>query len=291
MFTGRHENRWMEAQNAEYASLNNSPGIFKLTHNDFLRETEQARCYLVSFVVGGYAVGSATLVSMDERLGLLTARHVWENEIVPAFDRFTLALGNRGEFGGFLRGLECRVANCRPFCVGTREAAKPDIAFIELTSEADRQRIGAVNPFYRIEKSKLEMIGRHAVSHMPVMVWGTLASNIEHSGAVQPAPIHHFCGEGERLTLWTKDTPWDYCEIKLRSGQGNYPNDYARMSGGGAWTVGVEELEPGKYAPPKLFLVGVTIEQAKQRGGSRQIVLHGPCSIYEGIVDHVNSTK
>lgn len=264
----------------EYLAVRNDGGI-QLPFEDFLRCTDQAELHSVSILVGGDARGSATLASIRGRFGLLTAKHVWENEIAKVTDRFRVARSDGISW-------QCPVEGCNPTIVGSPENERPDLAFIEL-SERERFAIAKLGRFYTVRPNKLGMLGKHAIQHMRVRIFGTLVSEDENKPSIQPDSVHSFKGEADRVTFWTEEGSWDYLQIRLRAGQSGYPSNYRGMSGGSSWTVASEIDDKGSVVSSQLLLLGVTIEQTPPSGGVCQIHQHGPRSIYSGLVSAIPS--
>src|SRR5712691_12964239 len=102
-----------------------------LTNGDYAEAGGAANEYSVSLINGNDLIGSATLVSIGDTYGLLTADHVWHYILQgEAKDHFCILLGPQ------LQRFEYPFQECTQVIVGRyspdHEEEGPDLTFIRL---------------------------------------------------------------------------------------------------------------------------------------------------------------
>src|SRR5689334_16270490 len=103
-------------------------GHGKPSEHDYAEAQKAADSYSVSLINGNALKGSATLVSIGNIYGLLTADHVWRHIKGEAKDHFCMVLSPQ------LARFEYPFEGCTPFIVGKYSEAHseegPDLTFI-----------------------------------------------------------------------------------------------------------------------------------------------------------------
>src|SRR2546425_761618 len=107
----------------------------------------------VSLVSGNNLIGSATLVSIGNICGLLTADHVWQFVLRgDAKDHFCMLVGRH------LHRFEYPFEHCNPIIIGNyspdHEEEGPDLAFIRLNNPLKLGIIKSRKSFYPLNASK-----------------------------------------------------------------------------------------------------------------------------------------
>src|SRR6266849_9480098 len=102
-----------------------------LTNEGYEDACRAANEYSVSLINGNDLIGSATLVSIGNTYGLLTADHVWQFILRgEAKDHFCILLGSQ------LQRFEYPFQECTPVIVGRyspdHEEEGPDLTFVRL---------------------------------------------------------------------------------------------------------------------------------------------------------------
>lgn len=247
-----------------------------------------ANDYSVSLVRGDKLIGSGTLVSIEGGHGILTADHVWQAlSRDPLLNHFAIVLGS------VAHRFECRFDECTPFVVGAysedHEEQGPDLAFIRLDNLLKVGDIKGRKSFYRLTAELGEMFRQIPRDQCPWIVWGApaeKASTVPTPGGEPVSKVIHFAGTSE-FTEIVERAGFDYVKVKIASGDGNFPSDFGGVSGGGVWIPFWYSEDPeGTVLKPmvSLLLAGVAYYQTGEESGWKTLILHGPRSIYERVI-------
>jgi hypothetical protein len=225
------------------------------------------------------------LCTVGGRSGILTARHVWDE--LRRAQKLLLMLSPKHPYRIDRQLLHA----CTPVAAKTievSEACVPDIAFIVLP-EGERTSIEAQRKsFYsidrrRLEPDKFDLFGDSGF-------WIVIGSPVE---LMRP-------GDGIVASLsYATDVErqfehrgWDYMYVNLNlEGNSGIPDNLKGMSGGGLWRARLWATpDRRQFSIPNLvddvLLQGITFLQTEMRG--RQLISHGPRSVYEGIPELVD---
>lgn len=262
-----------------------------LSDEDYARACEAANEHSVSLINGNDLIGSATLVSIENIYGLLTADHVWRRVLKgEAKDHFCMVLSSH------LQRFEYPFEGCTPIIVGQyspdHEQEGPDLTFVRLDNPVKLGTIKSQKSFYPLTTAKGKAFDKLPLARSMWLVWGATAENSSRSTTVTGeliVTIKHFVGGGEFLEKVDRGG-FDYVKIKIGSGNNRYPSNYGGVSGGGVWVPIRHTVDPeGKVLKPTRFvlLAGVAYFQIEEEANFKTLILHGPKSIYERVIHAV----
>ena len=234
-------------------------------------------------------IGSATLVSIGNIHGLLTADHVWHH--LKGGHHFCMVLGSQ-----LLQRFEYPFGECRAIIVGKyspdHAEQGPDLTFIRLDHPLKLETIKARQSFYPLDAEKGEVFKGIQYNRSAWLVWGAPGEQCSRSATGTGEPIlriTHFTGAGDFQEKVDRDG-FDYVKIKITSGSNNFPNKYGGVSGGGVWIpYRLSEDPEGKVLKPTvhILLAGVAYFQIEEEPNYKTLILHGPKSIYERVIHQV----
>ena len=229
---------------------------------------------------------AASLIAVHGKSGLLTARHVWEAArkrpiLGVALNDRILRLETAGLYA---------FAPARDGLLEGEKAEVPDLAFVYLHPEhrATIQACGRV--FYSIDRrrqsTQFDLFGDDGF-------YVVVGSPIERIDIVN-ARIASLTYDTE-ISRQLQQSGWDYIFVNLNiEGNPEIPNDYKGVSGGGLWRVkflASPDLKNFWIEDPArdIILVGVNFYQTDIPG--RQLIAHGPKSIYERLYMELSSAS
>lgn len=227
---------------------------------------------------------SGTLVQLAEEVGVLTARHVW-----------TFALKRAATVGFLVGGQEpywIKPAAMRAFgppdtgiFPGTN-ARIPDLAFVRIPAIARGTIEAARKVFYSLDARRnaldIDILGERGfwiLAGSPQALFNpstSMAGSLLYDTTVEP-----------RIEL----DGWDYIPVNLNLPQNPaLPHDYGGVSGGGIWRAAFYmTADEGTFlienARRDIVLSGVAFYQTDP--ASRQLIAHGPRSLYAALYEHV----
>jgi len=255
-----------------------------------------ANDYGVSLVHGDDLIGSATLVSVGEHHGLLTADHVWkailEKEEREHAGHICLV------FSKSAHRFEVPLDGISPVVVGEYSDSHafegPDITFLRLGDVTKLGELKAKKSFSPISLDALALFKAIPHDRCYWVIWGA-PGELSLKGT-------NDLGEGlNRITHFVMPAEfggiedageYDYCTVEIPYGKENYPTTYGGVSGGGAWiTYGVSEDPQGQMisGPRRLLLVGLAYFQRRKSEGVMELKLHGPKSIHKRVTEAVSA--
>lgn len=249
--------------------------------------------YSVSLINGNDLRGSATLVSIGNAYGLLTADHVWSHiQDGGAEDHFCMLLGSR------IQRFEYPFQECSPIVIGAymanHLAEGPDLTFIRLDNPQKIATLKSQKSFFPLDKQKGELFQKISFKSLVWLLWGAPAERSKMlftKSGERVRKVTHFVG-GSDFENVVERNGFDYLTLKIPTGGWDYPRNYQGFSGGGVWIpVQYSEDPIGNILRPtlNLLLVGVAFYQSKEVAGSRNIACHGAKSIYQRTVTAVES--
>jgi hypothetical protein len=240
--------------------------------------------YTVSLILKQRLIGSGTLVRADDKYGILTAGHV--AKIVENADQ-SIGVNIADYPHGFFIPKQC----LDHLVIGPSESLDndegPDLSILRILDINDLSTIKSKKSFYSLEKPGLGQFWKH----LPIteMLWYLVGAPDERSRSEgifgtrnYILGVKHLLGEATYKKREIRGD-FDFVTLELIAGQYLFPSDYGGASGGGIWLlplamnpdVGVSTMS---YEAP--ILVGVPFYQRGMRDGVREIVCHGPESIY-----------
>lgn len=165
----------------------------------------------------------------------------------------------------------------------------PDLAFLRILDPAALSTIKAKKSFAPLETPLPDGHEAAFVRNLhpsPWVIAGAPVALESHSGELGTSDhvlqASHFTGDADFLAISVTDG-FDLLRLQVNCGQHGFPPDYEGLSGGGLWFspfsfdpgVGLKSLE---CVPPRL--AGVMFYQFNEENGCRELVAHGPRSIY-----------
>lgn len=270
-----------------------SPGFAHIPIKDLPQELTQQihaeiRARSVSLLVTDQdddrdaSTSAATLVRFGGRPYLLTARHVWE--YARGWDVLGIALNDRmlriqtSDLNAIVPGVTGRLPELL--------AKVPDIALICLSASHQATIEARGRAFYSIEKRQ-QFPPQELYSDLGfLVVTGSPHEKIDFQQARIPSLLYD-----TNASHTIEHEGWDYIFVNLDiEANPDIPKDFRGTSGGGLWRVKYR-VSPGRDKfwledPGRdIVLCGVNFMQTAKSG--RQLVAHGPRSIYERIFNDI----
>ena len=228
---------------------------------------------------------SATLVELNGRRGLLTARHVWQQIRSERCDLY-LMLDRRGYKFNPDRAAEpiCPVAEGKYM---ETDDGIPDICFVPLATREQSALEARGKAFYSIDRRlSVEDLTKYALDGFWIVAGAP-------SALIRDYPEENRSGIGFMMysTSVSDDRPsvcgWDLILVDLNIGASNpaIPSDLGGLSGGGLWRIRIYVRENDRAVfldddlSKGIVLSGVVIAQTELV--DRRLIAHGPRSIYE----------
>lgn len=228
---------------------------------------------------------SGTLVQLNEMVGILTARHVWtEIERAPSL---ALLVGGKPYYvkpevlRAFVPGVAGRLSD-----VG---AQVPDIAFVRLPPIVHGAIEAYGKVFYSIDaRRKNSDINFLDERGFWILAGSPQALARPDTGMV--AALLYDTSIEKRVTAGA----WDYLFVNLHlTSNPELPQACGGVSGGGIWRAVFhvsddESVFAIESARRDIILSGVAFYQTALDG--RQIIAHGPVSVYDTLAEHAVDT-
>lgn len=151
-----------------------------LADDVYVEACRAANDYSVSLINGNDLVGSATLVSIGNAYGLLTADHVWKFILRgEAKDHFCMLLGSQ------LQRFEYPFQECTPIIMGEyspdHAEQGPDLTFIRLDNPLKLGAIKSRKSFYPLDPANDKMFDEISYGKCLWLVWGSPAEKSSQS--------------------------------------------------------------------------------------------------------------
>jgi hypothetical protein len=257
--------------------------------------------YIVPLVAEYTAIGSGTLIQIDQWSGILTAEHVVRaSKPDLRLDWVgTPARYLRTSLGPFAHDLSIPTHALR--IVTTErlsDAYGPDLAFVVLPPGPFLDQIKAKKSFYNLslkteqrKSAALDDGGFFALCGFPAVrnfdappELGFSIVNGLYGYAMFSGPDIHEMREG-----------WDYYEIGVsQESADDFERNFGGVSGGSVWRIVAGRRagdEPGQEYVHDMTFVGVAFYQMDDRNETRFFVrCHGPISVYDKFIDLIRAT-
>lgn len=226
--------------------------------------------------------GAATLVRFGGRPALLTARHVWDAAKRRAV--LGIALNDR-----MLRIPTSELKAYAPAITGNLsgvDASVPDIALVFLSSSHQATIEARGRAFYSIEKRQAFPTKELYSDEGFLVLTGSPYEKLDFDQHRIPSFLYD-----TNASHATEHEGWDYLFVNLNiEDNPAIPTDFGGVSGGGLWRAKYS-VSPDQdrfwIANPSrdIVLVGVNFFQTAMPG--RQLIAHGPRSIYERVFNEM----
>lgn len=257
-----------------------------LTWADILPHLEKAihdiKHYTAQIVLlKSKTVCSGTFVSACGFDGILTAYHVARPVLEDA--QFGLCIAE------YQHALFVRSENCQHVVIGRANNGKqgedgPDLSFIIIRDTKLLGILRSLKSFCNLDRKDLEYF-QSPLDRMTWFISGNPHEATKLAGISKDGPLmvyQNFIGESTFHSRSVRDG-FDFIQLKVTSGQANFPNDCEGMSGGGMWLVpftieSADDIKSIRHEAP--LLAGVSFYQSEAENGERTITGHGYESIY-----------
>lgn len=226
---------------------------------------------------------AGTLVLIGGVPGILTARHVWE------------AVRARGVLGVFLNDRTLRIPINTVHTVSPdysselpddKSARVPDIAFVALPHEHRAVIEARGRAFYDISRRRESPALAASLDEGFCVATGTLEQLTDREA--RKVCSFNYATDVDRLIA---HDGWDFLYIHLNVEDNPVlpVSTFGGMSGGGIWRARYGVNAEKEFSVIDLTLIGVTFLETAEPG--RQLVAHGPMSIYQRITDQVTAER
>lgn len=222
---------------------------------------------------------AGTLVSIKGHKGILTARHVWEAMVKHKYLLIMLGRVPHVLAVTLLHSIAPQVQSPN----ANISSDIPDLAFVMLPDPSINHIEAISKAFFsvdkRLDERSMEFV-RNPLGYFAV--FGAPAELVDY----QKKSIRSFA-YSTYMSEYFEHEGWDYQVMGLDLEKNpEIPTDLRGMSGGGIWKIKFFVSEDKKrYSienPTRdIAIVGVNFNQTDLPG--RQIIGHGPCSIYKGL--------
>lgn len=230
-------------------------------------------------------LGSATLVTIKGRRGLLTAAHVLN--VIPR----THPLGIVRFSSPNTQRLLVQFHHALRISIGrTNEGPQgPDLGFIELPSEAIASLEARGNIFFNMDLRRDDVLaGRYeAKPHLGCIVGAIAERTTESVGPSERTKNIGACNLLGKIGAPRTHDGFDLVDFEpVYSKSDQPPSSFGGVSGGGLWRV-MGVLENGSISAVDKVLLGVAFYQSAVVEGKRTLICHGPRSLYHELYEAV----
>lgn len=247
---------------------------------------------------GSVAGGSGVLVRIGKIGGILTCAHVI-SDILAHADRSpsgNVGIVANGPSGARLQAIKMRLSEFKGLArivlrgrTGTEKDLElgPDLGFIQLpeSTMASLEAIG----------SALNLRGQKASHRQPAPPQATEALTLAVGNWAELVEVTEDAPNHLVVSFATAIVSGDACADEAHDGYDRFrfsphpvpslPRSYEGLSGGGVWVLGLGHDTDGAVSVVDRRLVGIAYYQtAADELGHRQIMLHGPSSIYDHLL-------
>ena len=230
-------------------------------------------------------IGSGTLVKICNTFGILTANHVIKE--VPSQGEIGLILSERLHRYTIQSELVGRIEIAK----GSIQSEGPDLGFLVLP-QADLGQIKAMKSFRDLSIRRQRILDNPPENDSGIwFLCGFPDEQTTNEGATKGFEIvkgfHGLCGGGG-VTKEYMSANYDYLEFDvLYTEEGQAPESFGGVSGGGLWQVPLRQKVGGKIEAKETILSGVAFYQSPVENNVRSIKCHGRQSIYKIAYDFV----
>ena len=220
-------------------------------------------------------IGSGTLVILNGKHCILTARHVAE-AIIKKGDSLSLMTSFDGKMQRYSypkTALDFRLSDD---ATNGDESAGPDVAVIVLPQAAIGYLI-AQKTFYNIDM-RVGAFVKHPADEGFWFSCGVVKEGMQKLGTVdQFQDVKGYwglCGVGANPKEWTADG-FDYLDFDVHYPREDLPQSFQGLSGGGVWQILFNRSADGTVAPVEFILSGVVFFETAIQNDRRQLRCHG----------------
>lgn len=225
-------------------------------------------------------IGSGTFIIIDDKkFGILTAHHV------------AAEFSNMDELGLFVSPenqehmFSIPVQHLRIVNIGAPgKDPKPDLSVIILP-DAVVPTIRGSKSFYPIRKESYHPELDSEIIRDPFFICGVPEIGTKDAksrkGIKTLKSFQLLCGPTGVLKYYSVDK-FDYFEVGVEyNSKFSLPETFGGVSGGGVWRVPILILPNGEVTAKNHYLCGCVFYQTEKKANKRNLLCHGPKSIYE----------
>lgn len=230
---------------------------------------------------------AGVLCVVDGLAGILTARHVWDR--LSRAQKLVVMLGPKHPYR-IEKALLHAYAPERSPARELSDAAVPDIAFIPLPDEAKVSIEAKHKVFYSVDRRRIDP---DFDLYGDTGLWIAIGSPVEMmKREARAVGSLSYITDIERAT---ELDGWDYLHVNLNlESNVPIPSNLEGMSGGGVWRARFTVSgEPKRFAihnpTQEILLQGIVFLQTALE--SRQLIAHGPRSIYEQLPEFIQRAR
>jgi len=231
-------------------------------------------------------IGAGTFVSVGGTHGILTAHHVTRELNGPC----SLAMTISTDAAAF--SVDKNHLRILPIAEPQSDEYGPDLSFVVLAHPDVGSVKASMMSFWPLAPDREEMLLNPPPSD--VGIWfacGTPGERIKEtyheSGFDKVIALEHFCGAGGPSREYSV-ADFDYIEMDTDCPEeGDLPQSYEGMSGGGLWQVKIRRSTEGDFIPTKTYFAGLVFYEVALGNRRWSLRCHGRRSIYERLYSAV----
>lgn len=249
------------------------------------KATREIYDHSVSLILDQKLIGSGTLVDVSGLAGILTAGHVSDLIRKRPHDEIGIAVANhRHEFFVPVSHLENFVIGHR--AVNRGEERGPDLSFLRILDLNKLATLRSKKSFFRVDSKTFSRLREIPPDKVGWFIAGAPAEFSPYVGT-KGAPerildIGLLVGGATFRSVYDHEG-FDYVRLSVNAGEHDFPSHFGGVSGGGIWLVPFTicpEKGPVSLDYKAVFLAGVAFFQSDLKEKEREIIGHGPSSIY-----------
>lgn len=257
------------------------------------RAVQEIKHYTVLFVLKDKRVCSGIFVNTCGYHGVLTAHHVAEPVLNNS--EVGLCIAERPH-SLFLRSEHCQHVPIGHVRNNLQLENGPDLSFIILRDANLLATLRSLKSFYHLDTKDVS----YFQSPLNRMIWCISGCPYEATKVLGVSPpygplvqFQNFIGDATFHSRTVRDG-FDFIDLKMPCGEGDFPKDCRGMSGGGMWLVPLS-IDPNsdtktiRHEAP--LLAGVSFYQSEIENGERVITGHGYDSIYSRVRQTLRELK
>jgi hypothetical protein len=235
--------------------------------------------YVISFCADNLSAGSASLVTLEDVQGFLTAAHVVDELLASQVDRIGIVYSRHPR--QLLLDKKILLAAVR---YGPRfhcDFPGPDLAFIPIRDADCIHTLKEEKTFYELRDPLASMFEQIKRRFSPVCLIAGAPDERAREEGIRRTPSHRLVNKHffvrTQLTTETSRDGFHYLKFSSFSGKHGFPADYNGVSGGAVWHIPLRQESPENQASlsfGKPELIGVVFYQSGLVNDVRVIWAH-----------------